>query len=95
MKDMFELLKDAADFAIKVKALDTATGNDEQPTMVNQQTADCEPLYNGDCGPTYDDYRHETYDEYAGSYAQEYGGYSDQDINDAFDGDPEAYWNID
>ena len=23
------------------------------------------------------------------------GGYSDEDIYDAFDGDPEAYWNID
>lgn len=36
-----------------------------------------------------------TYDEYRGSYAQEEMGYSDQDIDDAFDGDPDAYWNID
>lgn len=35
------------------------------------------------------------YGEYAGSYAQDVEGYSDDDINDAFDGDPEAYWNID
>ena len=35
------------------------------------------------------------YDEYAGSYAQDVMGYSDEDINDAFDGDPDAYWNID
>lgn len=35
------------------------------------------------------------YGEYAGSYAQDVMGYSDDVINDAFDGDPEAYWNID
>lgn len=33
--------------------------------------------------------------EYAGSYAQDVAGYSDDVINDAFDGDPDAYWNID
>lgn len=37
----------------------------------------------------------ETYEEYNGSYAQDVMGYSDQVINDAFDGDPDAYWNID
>lgn len=37
----------------------------------------------------------ETYDEYNGSYAQDVEGWSDQMINDALDGDPEAYWNID
>ncbi len=36
-----------------------------------------------------------SYGEYAGSYAQDVMGYSDDDINDAFDGDPDAYWNID
>lgn len=40
-------------------------------------------------------YRESTYEEYNGSYAQDVMGYSDQDIDDAFDGDPEAYWNID
>lgn len=35
------------------------------------------------------------YGEYEGSYAQEVMGYSDDVIDDAFDGDPEAYWNID
>lgn len=35
------------------------------------------------------------YGAYAGSYAQEVMGYSDDVIDDAFDGDPEAYWNID
>lgn len=33
--------------------------------------------------------------EYASSYAQDVMGYSDEAISDAFDGDPEAYWNID
>ena len=40
-------------------------------------------------------YREQTYDEYNGSYAQDVMGYSDQDIEETFDGDPEAYWNID
>lgn len=35
------------------------------------------------------------YGEYAGSYAQDVMGYSDDEINDAFDGNPDAYWNID
>lgn len=35
------------------------------------------------------------YEEFAGSYAQDVMGFSDEDINDAFDGDPDAYWNID
>jgi len=35
------------------------------------------------------------YGEYAGSYAQDVEGYDDDTINDAFDGDPDAYWNID
>ena len=35
------------------------------------------------------------YGEYAGSYAQDVEGYSDDVIDDAFDGDPDAYWNID
>ena len=40
-------------------------------------------------------YGEETYDNYNGSYAQDEMGYSDQVIDDAFDGDPDAYWNID
>ncbi len=37
----------------------------------------------------------EHYDEFEGTYAQEVEGYSDEDIYDAFDGEPDAYWNID
>lgn len=36
-----------------------------------------------------------TYERYAGSYAQDEMGYSDDDIDTIFDGDPNAYWNID
>lgn len=35
------------------------------------------------------------YGEFAGSYAQDVMGYCDEVINDAFEGDPDAYWNID
>jgi len=41
----------------------------------------------------YEDER--TYDCYSGSYAQDVAGYSDDDIDTIFDGDPDAYWNID
>ena len=51
--------------------------------------------YEEDC----DDYSYDrdepTYDRYNGSYAQDEMGYSDDDIDTIFDGDPEAYWNID
>lgn len=41
------------------------------------------------------EYERPTYDQYAGSYAQDEMGYSDDDIDTIFDGDPDAYWNID
>lgn len=43
----------------------------------------------------YDDNDPPTYGRYAGSYVQEEMGYSDDDIDIIFDGDPDAYWNID
>lgn len=36
-----------------------------------------------------------TYGKYSGTYAQDVAGYSDDVIDDAFDGNPDAYWNID
>ncbi|MBR8803432.1 transposase [Porphyromonas levii] len=42
-----------------------------------------------------DDYEEPTYERYNGSYAQDVEGWSDQDIDDVFNGDPDAYWNID
>ena len=44
---------------------------------------------------SYEDDYGSHYGEFAGSYAQDYMGYSDDVINDAFEGDPDAYWNID
>lgn len=43
----------------------------------------------------YDDRDGRTYGRYAGSYAQDEMGYSDDDIDTIFDGEPDAYWNID
>ena len=43
---------------------------------------------------SYDDYGTH-YGEFEGSYAQDVMGYSDDVINDAFEGDPDCYWNID
>ena len=40
-------------------------------------------------------YEKPTYEKYSGSYAQDEMGYSDNDIDTIFDGDPDAYWNID
>lgn len=42
----------------------------------------------------YDDYD-EYESEYAGTYAHDVEGYSDEEIDTIFDGDPDAYWNID
>jgi hypothetical protein len=46
--------------------------------------------YNNDC-----DYEKPSYGRYSGSYAQDVEGWSDDEIDDVFDGDPDAYWNID
>ena len=46
----------------------------------------------------YDEYDNDfgsSYGRHAGSYAQDVEGYDDETIDEAFDGDPEAYWNID
>ena len=44
----------------------------------------------------YEDYDYdECESEYAGTYAHDVAGFIDDDIDTIFDGDPEAYWNID
>lgn len=53
-----------------------------------------------ECYDGYDDYSDydsygSHYGDFAGTYAQDVAGYSDDAIYDAFDGDPDAYWNID
>lgn len=35
------------------------------------------------------------YEQFLGSYAHDSMGFSDEDIDDGLDGDPDAYWNID
>lgn len=58
-------------------------------TMFNPLNSDAMGYYDDE---TYDD---ETYDEYNGTYVQDVEGWNDQMINDALDGEPDAYWNID
>lgn len=47
------------------------------------------------CHHSFGNYCDRTYGEYAGSYAQDVMGYDDDAIGDAFEGDPDVYWNID
>ncbi len=61
--------------------------HDLNPSLPERRRKNNSYSYDGDC------FSH--YGEYAGSYAQDVMGYSDDVINDAFDGDPDAYWNID
>lgn len=46
-----------------------------------------------DYAPSFDE--SQSYSRYSNSWAQEVEGYSDDDIDTIFDGDPDAYWNID
>lgn len=43
----------------------------------------------------YDDNDEQHYEVYAGTYAQDVAGFSDEEIDEIFDGEPDAYWNID
>ena len=60
----------------------------------NEQKCRSRQSYFGDYCCDYN-YRSQHYEEFAGTYAQDVAGYSDEDICDAFEGDPDAYWNID
>ena len=35
------------------------------------------------------------HDDYEGTYAHDVAGFDEETINDAFDGEPDAYWNVD
>lgn len=54
-------------------------------------------LYDGEADFDYEDNNRYGghYGDFAGSYAQDEMGYSDDVIYDAFEGDPDMYWNID
>lgn len=70
-------------------------------SMRNQRIAEYENMVNDNYEEEeleqqlYNDYEPRTYERYVGSYAQDEMGYSDDDIDTVFDGDPDAYWNID
>lgn len=65
--------------------------------LLNGEVCNSDPWYNHH--PKYSSMDEDTYGshygEFAGSYAQDVMGYSDDVINDAFEGDPDNYWNID
>lgn len=79
--------------------LSTRVVKDGQASEVNFHDLNPDILepssYSSDTEGDWCDYDRPHYEEYAGSYAQDVEGYSDEDIDDAFDGDPDAYWNID
>lgn len=62
---------------------------------LDENLSDNEEFYNDDEDYNYYDGETPTYEKYSGSYAQDEMGYSDDDIDTIFDGDPNAYWNID
>lgn len=62
--------------------------NNPTKESIRSNTEDC-------CEDDFSDDYGNHFGKYAGSYAQDVEGYSDDVIDDAFDGDPEAYWNID
>jgi len=48
-----------------------------------------------DAKTTVEDNFKSTFEKYTNSYVQSTEGWSDQEIDDAFGGEPDAYWNID
>ena len=75
----------------EVKYINFHDLNPELPKVIIKK-ADDELLLNSgtteeSCGTTFG--------KYSGSYAQDVAGFSDDVIDDVFEGDPEAYWNID
>ena len=87
-----------------VDSHDIVYGKDKR--ILNENVSLIKDVYDEICDDNYyqdnedydeDNYRDDsdTYDRYNGSYAQDEMGYSDDDIDTIFDGDPDAYWNID
>lgn len=66
-------------------------------TFIENIKRKLEEYYNEEPDEEYDlcEEEPDTYDRYNGSYAQDVMGYSDDEIDIVFDGDPDAYWNID
>lgn len=92
-------------FALSATAL--ATAKDEGFYISNEleklNDNKVEQFQNDSCDDDCDrdeyDYRTNNYGkrhhDFAGSYAQDEAGYGDDVIYDAFEGDPDNYWNID
>lgn len=84
---------------LNVKCIDKTSLNHAQEEMsLNNDTMEevglndtQEEVYDDD----YDFNDEKTYTRYNGSYAQDIEGWSDDDIDIVFEGDPDAYWNID
>lgn len=64
--------------------------SNSRPLGVNLMIPDDGYSYNSQYNEEYNGYG-----RYAGTYAQDEMGYSDDDIDTIFDGNPDAYWNID
>lgn len=84
-QDETKLLVVGTDGVVVIRNLKKTTSNKQEHDNIENCIA--ENLSNGD----YDT----NYGAYAGTYAQDAMGYSDDIINDALDGEPDAYWNID
>ena len=85
-RDYTKIIKDGVESSVYFNALNPSLSIGDQHTLSQIQETDRD-FSNDDYGTHYG--------EFAGSYAQDVMGYSDDVINDAFDGDPDAYWNID
>lgn len=66
----------------------------QEDKIVENEQKSYTPLISDDDYDWDDDYGNH-YGKYAGTYAQDVAGLSDDAIDDAFEGDPDAYWNID
>ena len=91
IKNLFPMFIITQDFSRHIRELQDFE-NDEEESCFDDDTDDWHNSYDdGWCN--YDN--HPTYERYGGSYAQDEMGYSDDEIDIIFDGDPDAYWNID
>lgn len=68
---------------------------DESFSTFKEKYEEDEPEYDDYNYVSNDNYEAPSHDRYNGSWAQDEMGYSDDDIDTIFDGDPDAYWNID
>lgn len=83
-------LNDALEEVSLNDTLEEVSLNDDTMEGVGLNDAQ-EEVYDDD----YDFNDEKTYTRYNGSYAQDIEGWSDDDIDIVFEGDPDAYWNID